>query len=183
MNQAMQLMRKLYEQQQNNQALLHDKTYSSVSEQDLIKLEMNGKFKVLSLTINEGLIDADDVITLEEMLTDTVNKCVKNILQDYDNAVPDQLKQIYAMEPSGQIEAAKKEWNDKSFNYECADGNLTVVIRGSMLIDKLTIKPDIVKPDQKAKLEEILANDLSDAFDAVYDSWDENNNATLPLNE
>ncbi|MCF0227242.1 MAG: YbaB/EbfC family nucleoid-associated protein [Malacoplasma sp.] len=180
LNQAMQVLRKLHEQQKKNQSALQDKKYQFASQQDLVKVEMNGKFEIISLSINGGLIDADDIITLEEMVSDTVADCTKLILKDYEDAVPAQLKQIYAMDPSNTLNAKKKEWNDKSFNYECADENITVVIRGSMIIEKIKIvNTQIVDLAKKSELENILKSDLTDALSAVYDSWDENNNATI----
>ncbi|MCF0126835.1 MAG: YbaB/EbfC family nucleoid-associated protein, partial [Clostridia bacterium] len=68
MNQAMQMLRKLHEQQKQKQSALHDKKYTYAAQQNLVKVEMNGKFQILSLSINEGLIDVDDIQTLEEMV-------------------------------------------------------------------------------------------------------------------
>ena len=180
MNQAMQVLRKLHEQQKQNQTALHDKKYTYAAQQDLVKVEMNGKFQILSLSINDGLIDVDDIQTLEEMVCDCVADCTKLILADYENAIPSQLRQVYAMDPSETINKQKQEWNDKSFNYACSDDNVSVVIRGSMIIEKINIvNKTIIDPNKKKELEEIIKNDLSDALDAVYDSWDENNNMTL----
>ena len=180
MNQAMQILRKLHEQQKQSQDALKDKTYSYSAQQNLVTVEMNGKFEILSLSINDGLIDVDDIITLEEMVCDTVVECTKKILNDYEMAIPEQLRQVYAMDPDEIITKKKNEWNEKSFNYECADNNVNVLIRGSMIIEKITIVNKlIVDPAKKKELEEILKNDLSDALNAVYDDWDENNNATL----
>ena len=180
LNQAMQVLRKLHEQQKKSQSALHDKKYQFAAQQNLVKVEMNGKFEITSLSVNDGLIDPDDIITLEEMVADTIAECTKLILKDYEEAIPAQLRQIYAMDPSETINVKKQEWNDKSFNYECADENINVVIRGSMIIEKIKIvNMKIVDSAKKTELENILKNDLSDALSAVYDSWDENNNSTI----
>ncbi|MCF0126314.1 MAG: hypothetical protein HUJ68_11295, partial [Clostridia bacterium] len=61
------------------------------------------------LSINEGLIDVDDIQTLEEMVCDCVADCTKQILTDYENAIPSQLRQVYAMDPSETISKKKQE--------------------------------------------------------------------------
>ena len=109
MNQAMQMLRKLHELQKKNQDALKNKKYSYSAQQNLVSVEMNGKFEILSLSINDGLIDPDDIITLEEMVCDCVADCTKQILNDYENAVPAQLRQIYAMDPSETINKKKNE--------------------------------------------------------------------------
>ena len=114
------------------------------------------------------------------MVCDSVSECTRKILNDYESAIPEQLRQVYAMDPSETINKKKNEWNEKSFNYECADNNINILIRGSMIIEKITIVNKlIVDPAKKVELESILKNDLTDALSAVYDDWDENNNATL----
>ena len=178
-NQALKILRQLRDQQKQAQDLLKDKKYSYAAQQNLVTIEMNGKFEILSLSINDGLVDPDDIITLEEMVCDTVVECTKLILKDYEMAVPEQLRQVEAMDPTGIVNKEKNEWNEMSFNYECVDNIINVLIRGSMVIEKITIiNKLIVDPTKKKELEEILKNDLSDALNAVYDDWDKNNNDT-----
>lgn len=55
------------------------KEFDFNSQQDLIKIKMNGRLEIADLNISEDLLDKDNKEMLQDLLTVTLNEAIKNI--------------------------------------------------------------------------------------------------------
>lgn len=73
MKQAQQMQQKMSTLQKE----LESREFETSSGGGMIKIKINGKQEILSLTINPECIDPNDVETLEELVLTGVNQAVK----------------------------------------------------------------------------------------------------------
>ena len=73
MKQAQQMQAKLAMLQNE----LNDREVESASGGGMVKVKVNGKQQVLSITINKECVDPNDVATLEELVFTAVNQAMK----------------------------------------------------------------------------------------------------------
>ncbi len=62
---------------------LAKEVFKSESQQGMVQVEMNGAYQLLSLSINEALLNVDDKEILQDMILMTINQVIKQV-QDKD---------------------------------------------------------------------------------------------------
>ena len=70
-NKLMQQANKMKAEMEKKEKEFGEKTF--LYEKQGVKLVMDGRLQIKSLQINEALIDPDDVETLQDMITITIN--------------------------------------------------------------------------------------------------------------
>jgi DNA-binding YbaB/EbfC family protein len=73
MKQAQQMQSKMA----NLQTELAERVIESSSGGGMVKVKVNGKQEILSITINRECVDPEDVATLEELVKTAVNQAMK----------------------------------------------------------------------------------------------------------
>ncbi len=79
MQAMMQQARKMQEQMEQTQAALEAREYEIASGGGAVRIVINGKKEITSLTISPELVDPDDVETLSDVLTAAFNEAVKKV--------------------------------------------------------------------------------------------------------
>ncbi len=76
-NKLMQQANKMKAEMEKKEKEFGEKTF--LYEKQGVKLVMDGRLQIKSLQINEALIDPDDVETLQDMITITINEATEDI--------------------------------------------------------------------------------------------------------
>lgn len=76
-NKLMQQANKMKTEMEKKEKEFGEKTF--LYEKQGVKLVMDGRLQIKSLQINEALIDPDDVETLQDMITITINEATEDI--------------------------------------------------------------------------------------------------------
>ena len=77
MNDMLRQAQKMQEDMATKQAELESREYDISAGGGVVKIKINGKKEILSLTIDPVIVDPDDVETLEDLITVAVNDAVK----------------------------------------------------------------------------------------------------------
>lgn len=78
----MQEAKKMQQTMQKKMAEIDSKEYVQSFKNDLVIVKMLGTLEIKEIKINEQLIDKDDVDTLQDIISEVINNCIKDILKD-----------------------------------------------------------------------------------------------------
>ncbi len=81
MNQLMQQAQKMQEQLEKLNAQLDEKQHEISSGGGLVKLTVNGKYEISGLTIDESVVDKDDIELLCDLISEAVNTANKTVTE------------------------------------------------------------------------------------------------------
>lgn len=79
MNQMLKQAQKMQEDMQTLQADLETREYEISAGGGVVKIRINGKKEILSMTIDPEIVDPDDVDTLADILVAGVNEAIKRV--------------------------------------------------------------------------------------------------------
>ena len=68
---------KMREEMEKIQSDIEEKTVESTAGGGMVEVKMNGKKELLSIKIKPDVVDADDIETLEDLITVAVNDAIK----------------------------------------------------------------------------------------------------------
>jgi DNA-binding YbaB/EbfC family protein len=83
--QQAQKMQKEYSKKINE---FNNKEFEYNYQNGCVIIKMTGALKIIKLTINKSLIDPDDVITLEEMVSEAINNAIALITDKKNDLAP-----------------------------------------------------------------------------------------------
>ncbi|AXY24578.1 nucleoid-associated protein [Suicoccus acidiformans] len=75
----MKQMQKMQKDMEATQKELENSTFVSEDTNQLVRVEVNGKRQLLDLTIQEALVDPDDIEMLEDLVLATVNEALAQV--------------------------------------------------------------------------------------------------------
>ncbi len=78
MNNMMKQMQKLQQQMETMQADLDDRIVEATAGGGAIKAVVNGKKELVSIELDESIVDADDIEMLQDLIIVCVNQAMKN---------------------------------------------------------------------------------------------------------
>lgn len=78
----MQEAKKMQQTMQKKMAEIDAKEYIETFKNDLVTVKMLGTLEIKEIIINEQLIDKDDVDTLQDIITEVVNNCIKKVVKE-----------------------------------------------------------------------------------------------------
>lgn len=67
------------EKMEKTQNELNERVFQSVSGGGAVNVEFNGKKEMLKITIDEEVVDKDDIEMLEDLVKAAVNSCLRDI--------------------------------------------------------------------------------------------------------
>ena len=79
MNQMMKQMQKVQRQMEESQKEFEEKNIETTAGGGAVKVVMNGKRELLELTIEEDIVDPDDLEMLEDLVIAAVNSALTEI--------------------------------------------------------------------------------------------------------
>lgn len=79
MNGMMKQMQKMQKDMQTDQAALEATEFTGLAPNDMVKLTFTGDRKLHDVVIDEKIVDADDVDTLQDMILVAVNDAMAKI--------------------------------------------------------------------------------------------------------
>jgi len=86
-NALMQQAQKMQQQMTKKQKELESKEYEFISNGGAIKIKMLGNKQIVSLEIDEDLIDKDEKEMLQDMLMVAINDAINKIEEDFSEAM------------------------------------------------------------------------------------------------
>jgi len=75
-------IQKMQQDMENTQEALKAKEYTATSGGGMVRATVNGEHKVLNLSINPDVVDADDVDILQDMIIAAINEATLNAIKD-----------------------------------------------------------------------------------------------------
>lgn len=78
MNNMMKQMQKMQKQMEDLQSELEAKEVESSSGGGAVKVTCNGKKEILSITIDESVVDPEDIEMLQDLVLTAVNEAIRN---------------------------------------------------------------------------------------------------------
>lgn len=87
-NNLMQQAQKMQKEYSKKISEFNDKEFEYNYQNGCVIIKMSGALKIIKLTINKSLIDPDDVITLEEMVSEAINNAIALITDKKNDLVP-----------------------------------------------------------------------------------------------
>ena len=84
------MLKKMQEDMVNKQAELEAREYEITAGGGVINVKINGKKEILSVKLAPEIVDADDVETLEDLITAAVNEAIKQV----ENTSADEMQKI-----------------------------------------------------------------------------------------
>lgn len=75
----MRQAQKIQKQMEKKQSELANTTFTGKSAQDLVVAEFTGDKKLINITFKEGVVDPDDIETLQDMTTQAINDAISQI--------------------------------------------------------------------------------------------------------
>ena len=87
MNQLMKQAQKMQKQMEETTKALEESTYEATAGGGVVKVVVSGKKEVVSVHLEEEVVDPDDV----EMLQDLIITCVNDALSKVDSATEQQM--------------------------------------------------------------------------------------------
>ena len=79
MNNLMKQAQKMQRQMQEAQEELESKEFSASAGGGAVEVKVSGKREVISVTLDEEVVDPDDIETLQDILTAGVNEAIKKV--------------------------------------------------------------------------------------------------------
>ena len=79
MNSLMRQAQKMQEDMATKQTELEEREYDISAGGGVVNVRINGKNEILSININEQIIDPEDKETLEDILVAAVNEAIKRV--------------------------------------------------------------------------------------------------------
>ena len=79
MNDMLRQAQKMQEDMATKQAELESREYDISAGGGVVKIKINGKKEILSLTIDPVIVDPDDVGTLSDIITAGVNEAIRTV--------------------------------------------------------------------------------------------------------
>ncbi|MGX7107283.1 YbaB/EbfC family nucleoid-associated protein [Hutsoniella sourekii] len=81
MGNMMQQMQKLQKDMEKTQKELEASVYQATDTNQLVTVKVNGKREILELTIDEALVDPDDIDMLQDLVIATINEALAQVDQ------------------------------------------------------------------------------------------------------
>ena len=81
MGNMMQQMQKLQKDMEKTQKELEASVYRATDTNQLVTVKVNGKREILELTIDEALVDPDDIDMLQDLVIATINEALAQVDQ------------------------------------------------------------------------------------------------------
>ncbi len=81
MNQLMQQAQKMQERLEKLNVELEEKTHEISAGGGLVNLTINGKYEISGLTLDESVVDKDDIELLCDLVTEAVNTANKTVTE------------------------------------------------------------------------------------------------------
>lgn len=78
----MQEAKKMQQNMQKKMAEIDAKEYVESFKNDLVTVKMLGTLEIKEIKINEQLIDKDDIDTLQDIIAEVINKCIKKAIAE-----------------------------------------------------------------------------------------------------
>ena len=75
----MQQMKKLQRDMEKEQQSLEESFFEATDHQNLVSVKVNGKKELVELTIQEALVDPEDVDMLQDLVIATVNEALSQV--------------------------------------------------------------------------------------------------------
>ena len=75
----MQQMKKLQRDMEKEQKSIEETIFQASDHQQLVSVKANGKKEVVELTIQEALVDPDDIEMLQDLVIATVNDALRQV--------------------------------------------------------------------------------------------------------
>ena len=79
MNNLMKQAQKMQKQMEDTSKALEEKEYEAAAGGGVVKVKMNGKKEIVSIHLDEEVVDKDDIEMLQDLIISAVNECVKQI--------------------------------------------------------------------------------------------------------
>lgn len=84
-NNLMKQMQKAQKQMEDMQKELEEKEYEASSGGGAVKVVVKGKEEVKSITLDESVVDPDDIEMLQDLIILAVNSALKEASEDFNN--------------------------------------------------------------------------------------------------
>lgn len=78
----MQEAKKMQQTIQKKMAEIDSKEYIKSFKNDLVTVKMLGTLEIKEIIINEQLVDKDDIDTLQDIISEVINNCIKEIIKE-----------------------------------------------------------------------------------------------------
>lgn len=88
LNNLMQQAQKMQKEYSKKLAEFENKEFEYDYSNGSVIVKMSGALKILSLKINKTLIDPEDPLTLEEMVSEAINNTMELVLDQKENLLP-----------------------------------------------------------------------------------------------
>lgn len=82
MNGMMKQVQKMQKEMEKAQAALEEKVYDASAGGGAVKVTMSGKKELLSLQLDEAVVDPDDIEMLQDLIVVAVNDVLNQVEQD-----------------------------------------------------------------------------------------------------
>ena len=79
MNNLMKQAQRMQAKMQEQQAELETKEFTGTAGGGAVTVKMNGKYEVLSVKLNEEVVDPDDVEMLEDLVVAAMNETIRQV--------------------------------------------------------------------------------------------------------
>ena len=84
MNQLMKQAQKMQKQMEETSKTLEETTYEATAGGGVVKVVVSGKKEVVSVSLEEEVVDPDDIEMLEDLIVAAVNEALRKV--DEENA-------------------------------------------------------------------------------------------------
>ena len=82
MNNLMKQAQRMQKQMEQTQAELEEKEYESSAGGGVVKVKINGQKEITSITIDQEVVDPDDVEMLQDLIMAAVNEAIRMQAED-----------------------------------------------------------------------------------------------------
>lgn len=84
---VMKQVQKMQKEMEKSQKALEDMTYEATVGGGAIKATVNGKYELLTMEIDEDVVDPDDVEMLQDLIITSVNTAIENARKDSEKTM------------------------------------------------------------------------------------------------
>lgn len=92
------------------------------------------------------------------------------------------LQKMAEMMKKAQREVEKKlsEFEEKTYDFDYKNGAVIVLIKGNLKIEKITINPTLIDPEDKTMLEEMIVEAVNNAVSEIEKQRDALASSSMP---
>ncbi len=87
--------KKMQETMQKKMNEINAKEYVESFKNDLVVVKMLGTLEIKEIIINEQLIDKDDTDTLQDVIAEVINNCIKKIVLEKEEATKGMMPSVF----------------------------------------------------------------------------------------